>query len=699
MVDWVLAEREVERLEALRRFQILDTPAEAAFDHITGTVARQLRVPIALVSFIDEERQWFKSCYGLDICETPRELAFCTHALDHERALVVPDATLDPRFRDNILVTGPPGVRSYCGAPLRTAEGLVLGTLCVVDMVPRTFAEQEIALLEGLAPVVVNLLEFRLSATREIARESMAARVAQERVRVRSRDLQASEERFGDLAANLPGLVYRLRIAPDGSYRLLFISDSVKQVLGFSATRMTLEEGLLERALHPDDLAGFEASLADTAAQMVPIAWQGRLMTADGCYGWFRGSATPRRLDDGTLLCNGILLEITDQVRAEEDLRQAQKLQAVGQLTGGIAHDFNNLLAVVQGNAELLGDEVGETNPAVAAILRVSGRGAELTQRLLAFSRQQALSPSAVDLGRLVADVSGLLLRTLGGQIAIETEAASDLWLASVDSGQVENAVLNLALNARDAMPDGGTIRIDCANLRIDAAQAARNGEVEPGDYVVLRVRDEGQGMSASVQARVFEPFFTTKRPGEGSGLGLSMVYGFVRQSGGHAVVESEVGSGSAVSLWLPRAFGREQVVADRSGSEDLLGRGERILVIEDDPDVAGLVRRQLADLGYRVEAFSDSEAASRRLTSGPKVDLILSDVMLPGGGSGSSFAQRARSIDPDVRVVFMSGYPEDGRLPLLQPGEPLLMKPFRKNDLASFLREALDDRGQSEAT
>ncbi|MEO1190831.1 MAG: GAF domain-containing protein [Pseudomonadota bacterium] len=683
-----MPERERERLEALRRFRILDTPAEAAFDQITRAVARKLDVPMALVSLVDEERQWFKSCRGLEARETPREQAFCAHALERSRALVVPDAAQDPRFQDNPLVTGPLGVRSYCGAPLRLPNGLVLGTLCVIDKEPRTFSESEIAFLEDMAPVVVSMMEFRLAAQQEISRESAAAQSAQRGLLQRSQALADAEERFGDLAANLPGLVYRLRMEPDGRHRLLFISKSVERLLGLDAASVIANPDLFFGALHPEDSASCFASLTAIAETGATQPWQGRLMGAGGVYGWFRGSATPRQMDDGSLVMNGILLEITEQVRAEEGLRQAQKLQAIGQLTSGIAHDFNNLLAVVQGNAELLGDRVGEDHPAVGAILRVATRGAELTERLLAFSRQQSLSPQAVDLGLLVSDVAGLLRRTLGRRVQVETTAVPDLWLASADPGQMENALVNLALNARDAMPNGGVIEISCTNLSISDAQAERSGASAGGDYVVLRVRDEGQGMSAAVQARAFEPFFTTKESGSGSGLGLSMVYGFVRQSGGQVLIESASGQGTAISIWLPRARAPEENAADDEAGVDLRGKGERVLVIDDNEDVAVLVTRLLEDLGYVPVTLPDAQSALRRLAQDP-FDLVLCDLQLPGTG-GKTFLDLARGLDPDLRLVFMSGDASDSVMPQRDADGGLLMKPFSKVTLGRVVQAAL---------
>jgi signal transduction histidine kinase len=319
--------------------------------------------------------------------------------------------------------------------------------------------------------------------------------------------------------------------------------------------------------------------------------------------------------------------DITERIQAEERLRQAQKMETVGQLTGGIAHDFNNLLAVIYGSAELLEDKIGTDDPQVRAVIKAAGRGAELTQRLLAYSRQQPLRPQPIDLAELTGGILALLRRTLGETIEIVTDRSPDLWPVLADPGQVENAVLNLAINARDAMPEGGKLTIECTNACLDEAHVAQNPEAAVGDYVVMAVSDTGVGMPDEVREHAFEPFFTTKEVGEGSGLGLSMVYGFAIQSGGHTAIYSEQGRGTTVKLYLPRA---EQALRPRRTALDgqaLSGRGELVLVVEDDSDVRELAVKMLKGLGYRV--IDAVEAASARVVLGQeRVDLVLCDVV-----------------------------------------------------------------------
>ena len=383
--------------------------------------------------------------------------------------------------------------------------------------------------------------------------------------------------------------------------------------------------------------------------------------------------------------------EIRERQEAEEKLRQAQKMEAIGKLTGGVAHDFNNLLAVIVGNAELLEEQTGSENESLNTILRAAMRGAEVTQRLLAFSRRQPLQPRAVDLGVLVTGMSGLLSRTLGETIDVRTYAEDGLWMAMADPGQVEDALLNLALNARDAMPDGGTLKIVCRNTHLDGTDMVQEPDVAAGDYIVLAVTDDGTGMPAAVQAQAFEPFFTTKDVGKGSGLGLSMVYGFAKQSGGHAAIHSQDGRGTTINLYLPRADTPAARPPADAGPDIPQGRNETILILEDEADVRALAEQMLQRLGYRTITAGTAAQAEQALARGASVDLVLSDVVLPGGTSGPEFARRVRLRTPDLKFIFMSGYSAESRPNgLTAAGETLIGKPFRRRQLAEAVHKAL---------
>ncbi|WP_406857332.1 PAS domain-containing protein [Alsobacter sp. KACC 23698] len=381
----------------------------------------------------------------------------------------------------------------------------------------------------------------------------------------------------------------------------------------------------------------------------------------------------------------------------DEALRQAQKMEVVGQLTGGLAHDFNNLLQVVLGNLELVQRHVsldpGRLRRAADNAMHGARRAAVLTQRLLAFSRRQPLDPRPVDTNRLILDMSDLLHRTLGETIAIQTRLAADAWWTEVDANQLENALLNLAVNARDAMPGGGVLTIATDNARLRAAEIAAHSEMAPGDYVRLTVSDTGLGMTPETAARVFEPFFTTKEPGKGTGLGLSMIYGFVRQSGGDIAIASQPGAGATITLHLPRSGTRAP--ESQPPVAQLAPRavaGQTVLVLEDDADVRGFTMESLAELGYRVLQASDGEEALQLLRATPDIDLLFTDVVLPGGMDGAEVARIALSLRPSLKVLFTSGYARDsivhgGRL---DPGVTLLSKPFSFADLAVKVRDKL---------
>ena len=387
--------------------------------------------------------------------------------------------------------------------------------------------------------------------------------------------------------------------------------------------------------------------------------------------------------------------DVTEPRRSAEQLRQLQRLEAIGQLTGGVAHDFNNLLTVVMGNAEMLRNQSVEGSTErelVDTISDAAARGAAMTQRLLAFARKQTLSPQPVDVNKLVGEMEPLLRRSLGEHISIEVARARELWPALVDSGQLENALLNLAINARDAMPEGGRLVIETRNSHLDTTYADMNPGVHKGDYVMLTVTDTGCGMTREVQQRLFEPFFTTKPKGQGTGLGLSMVHGFVKQSSGHVAVYSEPGQGTAVNIYLPRA---DTIPTERlaPASEEVpRGHGELVLLVEDDDLVRNFASAHLHSLGYRTLAAANGQAALGLFKQHPGIDLLFTDVVMPGGMSGRELADRIQTLRPELPVLYTSGYTENaivhqGRL---DAGVILLTKPYRRGELARILRRAL---------
>ncbi len=389
--------------------------------------------------------------------------------------------------------------------------------------------------------------------------------------------------------------------------------------------------------------------------------------------------------------------DMTKRAQAEGILRESQKMQAIGQLTGGIAHDFNNLLTVVLGNLEVLRSRLGQDHPLQNRVERgiwAAERGATLTRQLLAFARKQPLAPAAINLGAIVPDILPLLRRTLGEPVDVRYVETAGVWPAMADAAQVESALLNLALNARDAMPGGGRLTIELANKVLDDSYCREHADVTPGDYAMLAVTDTGHGMTPDILARVFEPFFTTKPDGKGTGLGLAMVFGFIKQSGGHIKIYSEPGEGTTIRLYLPRAVGAAAVGGRPTNSPIDLPRGSAtVLVVEDEPAVREIACAILLDLGYRVVEASDGEEALRAFAANADaVDLLLTDVVLPGAIRGRDLAARITVARPLVRVLFMSGYTENsivhgGRL---DDGVQLIAKPFHREQLARKVADVL---------
>jgi signal transduction histidine kinase len=391
----------------------------------------------------------------------------------------------------------------------------------------------------------------------------------------------------------------------------------------------------------------------------------------------------------------GLLLalteDITRQKRAEAELRQAQKMDAIGQLTGGIAHDFNNLLGVIIGNVEFLMESAHDSVQAEMAkeILDSALSGADLTRRLLAFARRQPLQPRLIDLNAYLPNHIAIVRRLLGESVTICADLAPDLWHTRADPSQVGDALLNLAINARDAMPDGGDILIQTANVHLDEQQ---NAAVKPGNYVVMSVTDTGIGMAPELQERVVEPFFTTKAPGCGSGLGLSMVFGFARQSGGDLVLESDPGRGTTVRLYLPQALGQETPTIDETNPVRAPRGTESILVVDDKPEMRAVACRHLIALGYQVSEAESGPAALKILRQRDRFDLLFTDVVMPEGMTGHQLANAARQLHPRLKVLFTTGYSSSAaNTPQLRTDSDTILKPYRRQQLATAVRAALE--------
>jgi PAS domain S-box-containing protein len=512
----------------------------------------------------------------------------------------------------------------------------------------------------------------------------------EERVRERAQALAATEQRHRDLVDLMQEAIWihaegKIQFANPAAVRF-FSADRVEDLVGRTSIGWVHPDDRERAAARTEQLMASPCSVPVTEMRLVAL--DGRVRTA--------AVHAVSFLQDGKIHVMASALDVTALREAEGQLHQSQKMETVGQLTGGVAHDFKNLLTVVIGSLDTaLEKSPAELHPLLQAALGASERGAALIKQMLAFSRRQILAPEPLDLSALAEGMEDLLRRTLGEAIEIEMQPAPSLWLALADKGQVESALLNLAINARDAMAPGGKLTIETRNAHLDDDYARINPEVAPGDYVMLAVTDTGSGMPPEVIERAFEPFFTTKATGKGTGLGLSMIYGFAKQSGGHLKIYSEVDHGTTIRLYLPRhATQAAPVIGTSTGdlSRHAGGR-ETVLLVEDDPMVRGLVTTHLRELGYRILEATEGAGALRILESRETIDLMLTDVVLPGTLTGRELADAAAKLRPKLKVLFSSGYTQNSidHQGKLDPGVQFLPKPFRRAELAAKVREVLD--------
>ncbi len=628
------------------------------------------------------------------------------------------DILADPRYGRNAPFKGmPPGhlpVRSYLAVPVLSRSGEVLGGLFFGHSKTDQFtplAEQRMLSIAAQAAVAIDNARLYQTSQRELAARAKAEAQLQKvnamleaRATMGARQLAVSATRLEQAEQHLSLLIDTV------TDYAIFLLDPLGNVESWNPGAQRIKGYTREEIVgqhfsrfytEADRTAGIPARALAIAAEAGKYEMEGWRLRKDGSRFWANVVLTAIRGDGGDLIGFAkITRDLTERRANEERLRQAQKMEAIGQLTGGIAHDFNNLLTIITGNIESLRRRLAERNePQLERLASSAHRGAErgalLVHRLLAFSRNQPLEPKAVSVNTLVTGMSDMLRRTLGETILIENVLAGGIWTTFVDTNELENALLNLAINARDSMPDGGKLTIEAANVFLDDAYAA-DAEITSGQYVGLFVSDTGTGMSSEVIAKAFEPFFTTKGVGEGTGLGLSQVYGFIKQSGGHVKIYSEVGAGTTVKLYLPRHI-EASARADTNPAAQAapLGRGETILVVEDDPDVRSFTVEMLRELGYTVFAAIEAPSALRLLDAHREVVLLFTDVGLPGGMNGRQLADEALRRRSGLKVLFTSGYARNaivhhGRL---DPGVELLSKPFTYAMLGARIRRLLDEK------
>src|SRR5262245_15453685 len=681
------------------------------------------------------------------LCGAPRE-AFASFPMPRNTQVFAPtfrgeaivrsaDITKDPRYGHNAPHKGmPPGhlpVRSYLAVPVIARSGEVLGGLFFGHSEPDVFgerAERIVAAIASQAAIAIDKARLYRAAQEEIARRrniEAALRESEQslerKISERTLELKASNARLLAEAQERQRAEGRFQVLVDGvtDYAVYMLgpggivsnwNTGAQRIKGYAADEI-VGQHYSRFYTEEDRMAGAPERALAIAASSGKFETEGWRVRKDGSRFW--ANVVINRITDKDQNLIGfakVTRDVTEQRetqlalhKAQEQLVQAQKMEGIGQLTGGVAHDFNNLLTIIMGNLETL--QRALQAPGLDAVrlarstdnaLRGAQRAAALTQRLLAFSRRQPLDPKAVDVSRLVGAMSDLLRRTIGEQIAIEAVLAGGLWRAHVDPNQLEVAILNLAVNARDAMPAGGKLTIETANAFLDEGCAAAQAEVVPGQYVAICVSDTGHGMTKQVLERAFEPFFTTKEVGQGTGLGLSQVYGFVKQSGGHIKIYSEPQQGTTVKLYLPRLHGEADIQKDPDlRTLPRSADAETILVVEDDDDVRAYSKEIMRELGYSILEASTGAAALRVLAAHPEVALIFTDVGLPGGMNGRQLADEARKRRPELKILFTTGYARnaivhEGRL---DPGVQLVTKPFTYAAVGAKLRDILDARAR----
>jgi len=860
-----LPPNEMRRLEALRQCDVLDTPAEPAFDDLTLLAAHICQTPIALVVLVDETRQWFKSTVGMDAAETPRDIAFSAHTiLNAGDVLEVRDASLDPRFAENPLVTSDPHIRFYAGVPLVTQDGQAVGSLCVIDQKPRALTAGQLAALRTLGRQVVAQLELRRQAG-ELVREAVAHQRTRASIEQQVDRLAASKQEADRLLAlgeqsrrallsvledekltgehlreseELNRIVLNSMAAHiavlDRDGHIIAVNDAWRQFARDNASthpvvqaRTNVGINYLEVCRSNRGALANEAERAHDGVRKVLRGEHGSFTLEYPCHStkeqrWFVMTVTPLKTKSGgaviahhnitqgkkdqetlRLLSSAIeqstesvvitdaqleppgptivfvnpaftkmtgysaaevigktprilpgpktdrsvvqrLREhlargqafggeainyrkdgtdyhqewqigpirdakgsithfvahqrnISERRQLEEQFRQSHKMEGIGQLAGGVAHDFNNILAAIQMAASLLPLE-GELSPAqmelTGEILASVERAAALTLQLLLFSRQEVMRQQDLDLNQSIVNIAKMLHRTLGEEIETHLKLAPQPMCLSADPGMMDQVLLNLSVNARDAMPKGGALVFETDVVEFDESGAAQHPQGRPGSFVRLCVSDTGSGIPADILPKIFEPFFTTKEVGKGTGLGLATVFGIVQQHHGWINVDSNVGHGTIFRIYLPRL---EHMPARTSSDPQLTavtGGEETILLVEDDKSLNSVACKALTRLGYRVRtAFNGPEALKIWQEHRAEIHLVLTDLVMPGGMNGIELGEQLLRENPQLKIIYVSGYSGEvaGQDVPRTEGGMFLAKPFQLSTLARTVRAMLD--------
>jgi PAS domain S-box-containing protein len=630
----------------------------------------------------------------------------CGTAVYRKQAVIVADIATDPLWASFRQLALPYGLRACWSTPITSPEGGILGTFAIYYREPRS-------------PDVEHL--------QLITHATHLAGIAIEHDRARS-ELRAAEARYRTLVERLPAITYIAELGASGPWH--YVSPQIETMLGFSPAEWLSDPMNWMNHIHPEDRE--VALAAEKLFQETHELFQAeyRMCARDGRLLWFRDEGVLLQQTEGAgLLMQGVMYDITERKRLEDQLRHSQKMEAVGQLAGGVAHDFNNLLMLIQAHNENLRDRLVPGDPAHKDAVEIENavtRAASLTNQLLAFSRKQVLRPKVLDLNAVLAEVAKMLDRLIGKDVELRVVPAASLGRVKADPGQMEQVILNLAVNSRDAMPNGGTLTIETRDVELDENDSRRHETAPPGKYVMLAVSDTGDGMDTETQARMFEPFFTTKAPGKGTGLGLASVYGVVKHSDGWIWVDSEPGRGTTFKIYLPRveesgveesAVGESCIreskppekleVPKSKTAEPLSGQAapsvssapkgtETVLVVEDQDGIRDIVRESLRRNGYKVLIAVDGNEALQMAASYPDpIHLLVTDLVMPNIG-GRELAQRLMPQRPAMRVLFMSGYSEQSAMDIEETGASalILQKPFSLDALARNVRRVLDEPG-----
>jgi two-component system cell cycle sensor histidine kinase/response regulator CckA len=611
----------------------------------------------------------------------------CGTAAYRKQAVVVSDIATDPLWADYRHLALPHGLRACWSTPIASQNGKVLGTFAIYYREPRAPDAQHLQL---------------------ITHSTHLAGIAIEHDRAKS-ELRAAEARYRTLVERLPAITYIAELGAGGPWH--FVSPQIETMLGFSPAEWLSDPMNWMNHIHPDDqeIALAAEKLFQETHELFQAEY--RVFARDGRLLWFRDEAVLLQTDGQGLLMQGVMYDITEHKRLEDQLRHSQKMEAVGQLAGGVAHDFNNLLMLIQAHNEHLRDRITADDPAhkdALAIENAVTRAASLTAQLLAFSRKQVLRPKVLDLNVVLADVARMLHRLIGKDIELKVVPAPSLGRVKADPGQIEQVILNLAVNSRDAMPHGGKLTIETHNVELDENDSRNLEGAPPGKYVMLAVSDIGSGMDSETQAHMFEPFFTTKAPGKGTGLGLATVYGVVKQSDGWIWVDSEPGRGTTFKIHLPRVeesrveeseteeFPAQQQLASKTAPTLASApKGtETVLVVEDQDGIRDIVRESLRRNGYTVLiAVDGNEALQMASTYTDPIHLLITDLVMPNIG-GRELAQRLTPLRPQMKVLFMSGYSEHAALNIEDTDQSatVLQKPFSLDALVRNVRRVLDE-------